>query len=55
MHKQTDSLKYQYFFMIRLLLIISSFAIADTTEETTEVVETPAPKENPIKIGGQCA
>ena len=39
-------------FGFALLLIIASFAIADTTEETTEAVEAPAPKKSPIKIGG---
>ena len=41
-----------YGFGFALLLIIASFAIADTTEETTEAVEAPAPKKSPIKIGG---
>ena len=46
--------KYQYIISssIVLLLIISSYAIADTTEATEETVEAPAPKKSPIKIGG---
>ena len=46
--------KHQHIFgfSIALLLIIFSFASADTTEETTEVVEAPAPKKSPIKVGG---
>ncbi len=46
--------KYQYFFGVGIafLLIATSFAMADTTEETTETVEAPAPKKSPIKIGG---
>ena len=46
--------KYQHVFGfgIALLLIISPFAIADTTEEAEEVVETSAPKKSPIKVGG---
>ena len=46
--------KRQYIFGlgIALLLIISPFATADTTEEAEEVVETPAPKKSPIKVGG---
>ena len=39
-------------FGISLLLIISLLVNADTTEETAEVVETPASKKSPIKIGG---
>ena len=35
-----------------VLLIISPFATADTTEETAETVETPAAKKSPIKVGG---
>ncbi len=46
--------KYQHFFGlgIAFLLIFASFAIADTTEETTETAEAEAPKKSPIKIGG---
>ena len=49
-----ENRKYQYFlgFSIALLLIISSLAIADTTEDTEETVEAPAPKKSPIKVGG---
>ena len=43
---------FMFGFGIALLLTISSLAIADTTEETAETVETPAPKKSPIKIGG---
>ena len=43
---------FMFGFGIALLLIISLFAIADTTEETTEVVEAPAPEKSPIKVGG---
>ena len=44
----------QYFFGINIafLCIFAAFAVADTTEETTEAVEAPAPKKSPIKIGG---
>ena len=38
-------------FSVALLLIAVAFAIADTTEETAETVDTP-PKKSPIKIGG---
>ena len=46
--------KHQYIFGLgaALLLIISPFATAETTEEAEEVVETPAPKKSPIKVGG---
>ena len=46
--------KHQFFFAFSLilLLIIFSFAIADTIEDTEEAVETPAPKKTPIKVGG---
>ncbi len=49
--------KYQYFFGVGivLLLIATSFVVADTTEETAEAaetVETAEPKKSPIKIGG---
>ena len=46
--------QYQYFFGISIafLSIFAAFAVADTTEETTEAVEAPAPKKSPIKIGG---
>ena len=46
--------KYQHIFGfgIAFLLIVAPFAMADTTEETTETVETPAPKKSPIKVGG---
>ena len=46
--------KYQYIFSfsIGLLLSVSSYAIADTTEEMAETVEAPAPKKSPIKVGG---
>ena len=39
-------------FGIVLLLIVAPFAMADATEDTEETVEAPAPKKNPIKIGG---
>ena len=46
--------RYQYFFGfgVAFLLIFASFAIADTTEETTEAAEVAEPKKSPIKIGG---
>ena len=47
--------RYQYFLGIGIafLFTFAAFAIADTTEETTEVsVEAPAPKKSPIKVGG---
>ncbi|MDE0687082.1 MAG: hypothetical protein OXI61_02835, partial [Candidatus Poribacteria bacterium] len=46
--------KYQYIFgfSIAILLIVSSYAIADTTEDTAETAEAPAPKKSPIKVGG---
>ena len=46
--------KYQYLFVfgIAFLLIAPSFAMADTTEDTEEAVEAPAPKKSPIKVGG---
>ena len=46
--------KYQsiFGFSIAILLIVSSYAIADTTEDTEETVEAPAPKKSPIKVGG---
>ena len=46
--------KYQYIFgfSIGLLLSVSSYAIADTTEEMAETVDAPAPKKSPIKVGG---
>ena len=46
--------KYQHFFCfgIAILLIVTSFAVADTTEETAEAVEAAEPKKSPIKIGG---
>ena len=49
-----ESRQYQYFFSISIafLFIFAAFAIADTTEETAEAVEAPAPKKSPIKIGG---
>ncbi|MCY3722128.1 MAG: hypothetical protein OXG97_07890 [Candidatus Poribacteria bacterium] len=34
------------------MLIASAYAIADTTEDTAEAVEAPAPKKSPIKVGG---
>ena len=45
---------YQHIFgfSIGLLLIVSSYAIADTTEDTEETVEAPGPKKSPIKVGG---
>ena len=45
---------YLYFFSLGvvLLLISTSFAIADTTEENVESTETVEPKKSPIKIGG---
>ena len=48
------SRKYQYIFGISIafLFIFAAFAIADTTEETTEAVEAPAPKKSPVKVGG---
>ena len=49
MHKQIGFIST---FSIALLLIIFSFAIADTTEEAAEAVETPEPKKSPVKIGG---
>ena len=62
MHKQLSFItrffiknrKYQYFFGVGivLLLIVTSFAVADTTEETAEAVEAVEPKKSPIKIGG---
>ncbi len=62
MHKQLSFItrffiknrKYQYFFGVGivLLLIATSFAVADTTEETAEAVEAVEPKKSPIKIGG---
>ena len=62
MHKQLSFItrffiknrKYQYFFGVGivLLLIATSFAVADTTEETAEVVEAVEPKKSPIKVGG---
>ena len=62
MHKQLSFItrffiknrKYQYFFGVGivLLLIVTSFAVADTTEETAEAVEAAEPKKSPIKIGG---
>ena len=50
----TNTRKHQFFFAfsLTLLLIISSFAIADTTEDKEDAVEAPAPKKSPIKIGG---
>ena len=39
-------------FGIAFLLIVAPFAMADTTEETEEAVEAPAPKKSPIKVGG---
>ena len=49
-----ENRKYRHIFSfsIAFLLIIMSFAIADTTEDTEEAVEAPAPKKSPIKIGG---
>ena len=46
--------KYPYIFgfSIVLLLIVSPFVLADTTEETAEAVEAVEPKKSPIKIGG---
>ena len=46
--------KYQYIFgfSIAILLIVSSYAIAETTEDTEDAVEAPAPKKSPIKVGG---
>ena len=46
--------KYQsvFGFSIVLLLLISSYVIADTTEEATETVEAAEPKKSPIKVGG---
>ncbi len=62
MHKQLSFItrffiknrKYQYFFGVGivLLLIATSFAVADTTEETAEAVEAVEPKKSPIKVGG---
>ena len=45
-------MRFLFGFGIALLLIISSFAIADTAEETEETVEAPAPEKSPVKIGG---
>ena len=39
-------------FGIAILLIVAPFAMADTTEDTEETVEGPAPKKSPIKVGG---
>ncbi|MYA57037.1 hypothetical protein F4X88_12120 [Candidatus Poribacteria bacterium] len=49
-----ENRKYQYIFgfSIAILLIASAYAIADTTEDTAEAVEAPAPKKSPIKVGG---
>ena len=46
--------KYQYLFGFGMafLLIATSLAMADTTEDTEETVEAPAPKKSPIKVGG---
>ena len=46
--------KCQHFlgFGIAFLLIATSFAMADTAEDTEEAVEAPAPKKSPIKVGG---
>ena len=45
--------RYQYFLSVCIaFLFIFSSAIADTTEETAETVETTAPKKSPIKVGG---
>ena len=57
MHKQLSFItrffiknrKYQYFFGVGivLLLIATSFAVADTTEETAEAVEAVEPRKAP--------
>ena len=49
-----ENRKYRHIFSfsIAFLLIITPFAIGDTTEDTEEAVEAPAPKKSPIKIGG---
>ncbi|CAI8055627.1 hypothetical protein GBAR_LOCUS30351 [Geodia barretti] len=39
-------------FGIAFLLIATSFAMADTAEDTEEAAEAPAPKKSPIKVGG---
>ena len=39
-------------YCVVLLLIVTSFAVADTTEETAEAVEAAEPKKSPIKVGG---
>lgn len=46
--------RYQYFLCVGIafLFVFAAFAIADTTEETAETVETPAPKKSPVKVGG---
>ena len=46
--------KCQHFlgFGIAFLLIATSFAMADTAEDTEEAAEAPAPKKSPIKVGG---
>ncbi len=49
MHKQIG---FIFSFGIAFLLIFASFAMADTTEETTEAVEAVEPKKSPIKVGG---
>ena len=43
---------YLFCFGIAFLLIVAPFTMADTTEDTEETVEAPAPKKSPIKIGG---
>ena len=51
MYKQ---ISFIFSFGIAFLLIVSSFAMAetDTTEETGEAVEPAEPKKSPIKVGG---
>ena len=49
MHKQIGFL---FSFGIAFLLIFTSFAMADTTEEAAEAVAPAEPKKSPIKIGG---
>ena len=46
-------ISFLFCFSVAFLLIAVAFAVADTTEEAEETVDTP-PKKSPIKIGGQC-
>ncbi len=39
-------------FCLALFCLVSVCVIADTTEDTAEAVEAPAPKKSPIKVGG---